>query len=90
MILRIFTINRHSTLQNYKKLFYMLLKLSSYMQASNIDFDIPQFKSVMTQDPTKEHGWSLEYEGSVDKEFKGTTYFPSSRYHLFRLHNQSL
>ncbi len=43
------------------------------MQASNLDFDIPAFKSIMTMDPNKDNGWGLEYEGKINKDFKGTS-----------------
>ena len=73
MISRILDINSRRNLQNYNKniLNTFIIKFLK-MQASSIpDFDIQQFKSVMTQDPTQENGWTLQYEGSVDKEFKG-------------------
>lgn len=38
---------------------------------STPDFDIAQFKTIMEQAPTKENGWDFEYEGVVDKSFKG-------------------
>ena len=41
-------------------------------QIAPLDFDIAHFKSAIEQAPTKENGWSLEYEGKVDSAFKGT------------------
>lgn len=43
-------------------------------EASSVpDFDIHQFKTVMTQEPTQENGWTLQYEGPVDLEFPDST-----------------
>ena len=44
------------------------------MQATKIDFDIQQFKSLMDESPIKDNGWTLTYEGKVDKEFKGNIF----------------
>jgi len=41
------------------------------MQSTSTDFDIAEFKTVIEQAPTKENGWSLAYDGEINKKFKG-------------------
>jgi len=42
--------------------------------ASKPEFDIEKFKSVMEEAPSPENGRNFEYEGIIDKSFKG--FFP--------------
>ncbi len=41
------------------------------MQASLLDFNVSQFKTVIEEIPSKENGWKLQYEGKVSKKFSG-------------------
>lgn len=54
-------------------------------QTAALDFDIAYFKSTIEQAPTKENGWNLEYEGKVDKDFKGTFYYHNTPSYISKI-----
>jgi len=43
------------------------------MNSSKLEFAISQFKSIMEEAPSPENGWSFEYEGIIDQNFKDST-----------------
>jgi len=47
------------------------------MENSGLVFDLSTFKLVMDEAPTQENGWTLEYEGSANKNF-------SSKLHILQ------